>query len=165
MKKILVGVLVIVAALGGTLILAGCASMGAASGTASMNAADMAGVKDLAQRFVDSINRKDLDGTMACIWNSPEMIWVSFGTVIRGYDGFRGGMSQMFSSNETVNIAVNDIAYVPVGDAVMAVGTASIEMQPKNGPSQRIVERWTDVERKVNGRWVYVLDHTTLLPK
>jgi len=29
--------------------------------------ADLDGAKDLAKRFVDSINRKDLDGTMACI--------------------------------------------------------------------------------------------------
>jgi len=164
MKKTLVGVLVIVAALVGMLVLAGCASTGAA-GAASISAADMAGVKDLAQRFVDSINRKDLDGTMACIWNSPEMIWVSFGTVIRGYSGFRSGMAQMFTDNDTVKIAVNDISYVPVGNAVMAVGTATIDLQPKSGPSQHIVERWTDVERKIDGRWVYVLDHTTLVPK
>jgi ketosteroid isomerase-like protein len=162
MKKTLVGVLSIVMALAGALVLTGCASTGA-GGAASISATDMAGVKDLANRFVDSINRKDLDGTMACIWNSPDMVWVSFGTVIRGYEGFRGGMTQMFSNNETVRIVVNDISYVPVGNAVMAVGTATIDMQPKNGPSQRVVERWTDLERKINGRWVYVLDHTTLL--
>lgn len=164
MKKTLVGGLAIAIALAGSLVLAGCASTGA-GGAASVSAADMAGVKDLADRFVDSINRKDLDGTMACIWNSPDMIWVSFGTVIRGYEGFRAGMTQMFSNNETVRIVVNDISYVPVGNAVMAVGTATIDMQPKSGPSQRVVERWTDVERKINGRWVYVLDHTTLLPQ
>ena len=164
MKKTLVGVLVIVTTLAGALLVAGCASTGAV-GAASISATDMAGVKDLAQRFVDSINRKDLDGTMACIWNSPDMLWVSFGTVIRGYDGFRSGMSQMFANNETVKIVVNDISYVPVGDTVMAVGTATLDMQPKSGASQRIVERWTDLERKINGRWVYVLDHTTLLPQ
>jgi ketosteroid isomerase-like protein len=164
MKKTLMGVLVIATALAGMLLLAGCASMGAAGG-ASISATDMAGVKDLAQRFVDSINRKDLDGTMACVWNSPDMIWVSFGTVIRGYSGFRNGMAQMFAANETVKIVVNDISYVPVGNAVMAVGTATIDMQPKSGPSQRVVERWTDVERKIDGRWVYVLDHTTVVPQ
>jgi ketosteroid isomerase-like protein len=164
MKKILVGVLMIAVAAAGMQFLAGCARSEAAAG-GSLSAADLAGVKDLAQRFVDSINRKDLDGTMACVWKSPDMIWVSFGTVIRGWDGFRDGVSQMFTSNETVKIAVTDISYVPVGDAVMAVGTATIDMQPKSGASQHIVERWTDVERKIDGRWVYVLDHTTLVPK
>jgi hypothetical protein len=28
-----------------------------------------------------------------------------------------------------------------------------------------MVERWSDLRRKIDGRWVYVLDHTTVLPK
>jgi ketosteroid isomerase-like protein len=71
----------------------------------------------------------------------------------------------MFESNEKVTIAVTDISYVPAGESVMAVGTATIDLQPKSGPAQHIVERWTDVERKIDGRWVYVLDHTTLVPR
>jgi hypothetical protein len=47
----------------------------------------------------------------------------------------------------------------------MAVGTATIDRKPKSGPNQHIVERWTDLERKIDGRWVYVMDHTTLVPK
>jgi ketosteroid isomerase-like protein len=135
-------------------------------GVTSITADDLAGAKDLGQRFVDSINRKDLDGTMACVWNSPKMLWVSFGTVIWGYDGFRNGMKQMFDGNETVKIAVTEISYVPIGNVILAVGTATIDLQPKGGgAAQHIVERWTDVERKVDGRWVYVLDHTTMVPK
>jgi ketosteroid isomerase-like protein len=161
MKKTIVGVLVVVTMLAGVMFLSGCASTGGIIATS-----DLADVKDLAQRFVDSINRKDLDGTMACVWNSPQMIWVNFGTVVWGYDGFRNGLSQMFENNQTVRIAVTDISYVPAGNEVMAVGTATIDLQPKSGgASQHIVERWTDVERKIGGRWVYVLDHTTLVPK
>jgi ketosteroid isomerase-like protein len=159
MKTSLLRVLVIAAFAAGIFGLAACATTG-------VTQSDLAGAKDLAKRFVDSINRKDLDGTMACVWNSPEMIWVSFGTVVRGYDGFRGGMQQMFSQNDKVSIAVTDISYVPVGDVIMAVGTAAIDLQPKDGgQSQHIVERWTDLEKKIGGRWVYVLDHTTLVPQ
>jgi ketosteroid isomerase-like protein len=159
MNKALLRVIVIGTLIIGLFMLVGCASAG-------VTKADLAGAKDLARRFVESINRKDLDGTMACVWNSPDMIWVNFGTVVRGYDGFRGGLAQMFAQNEKVKIEVNEISYVPVGDLIMAVGTATIDLQPKGGsPSQHIVERWTDLERKIDGRWVYVLDHTTLVPK
>jgi ketosteroid isomerase-like protein len=165
MKKSLPGILVAVSLIAGFCLLAGCATSGGAV-KASVTAADIADAKDLAQRFVDSINRKDLDGTMACVWNSADMIWVSFGTVIRGYDGFRNGMKQMFDSNDTVKIAVTEVSWVPVGSEIMAFGTATIDLQPKGGgASQHIVERWTDVEHKVNGRWVYALDHTTMVPK
>jgi ketosteroid isomerase-like protein len=159
MNKALLRVFVVGTFIVSLLLLAGCVSSGKTT-------ANLEGAKDLARRFVDSINRKNLDGTMACIWNSPDMIWVSFGTVIRGYDGFRNGIAQMFDQNETVKIAVTDISYVPVGDMIMAVGTATIDLKPKGGsPSQHIVERWTDFEKKIDGRWLYLLDHTTLVPK
>jgi ketosteroid isomerase-like protein len=138
----------------------------AACATTGVTKADLDDAKDLAKRFVDSINHKDLEGTMACIWNSPQMLWVNFGTVVWGYDGFRNGMVQMFEQNETVKIAVTDISYVPVGDMIMAVGTATIDLQPiSRGPAVHLVERWSDLEKKIDGRWVYVLDHTTPVAK
>ena len=159
MKKTMFRIFVIGILVAGILGLAACATTG-------VTKADLDGAKDLAKRFVDSINRKDLDGTMACIWNSPQMLWVNFGTVVWGYDGFRSGLGQMFEQNDTVKIAVTDISYVPVGDMIMAVGTATIDLQPKGGgPPVHVVERWTDLEKKIDGRWVYVLDHTTPVPK
>ncbi len=147
-------------------VIAAAALLPAVCATTGVTKADMEGAKDLAKRFVDSINRKDLDGTMACIWNSPEMIWVNFGTVVWGYEGFRNGLGQMFSQNDTVKIAVTDVSYVPVGDMIMAVGTATIDLEPKGGGAAvHVVERWTDLAKKVDGRWVYVLDHTTPVPK
>ena len=159
MNKTFLRFVVIAVLVGGALVLSSCATTG-------VTKADLADAKDLASRFVQSINQKDLDGTMACVWNSPEMVWVNFGTVVRGYDGFRGGLAAMFDNNDTVKIAVTDISYVPVGNMIMAVGTATIDLQPKGGgASQHMVERWTDLEQKIGGRWVYVLDHTTLVPK
>ena len=72
----------------GILGLAACATTGVAQEPCRPGRAP----RTWRKRFVDSINRKDLDGTMACIWNSPELIWVNFGTVVWGYDGFRNGM-------------------------------------------------------------------------
>ena len=159
MNRTMLRIFVIGIVAAGILGLAACATTG-------VTKADMDGAKDLAKRFVDSINRKDLDGTMACIWNSPQMLWVNFGTVVWGYDGFRKGLGDMFSQNETVKIAVTEISYVPVGDMIMAVGTATIDLQPKGGGAPvHVVERWTDLEKKIDGRWVYVLDHTTPVAK
>ena len=41
---------------------------------------------------------------------------------------------------------------IRVGESVFAVGTATYEMKAKDGTSQQITERWTDVRRKVEGR-------------
>jgi len=147
-------------------VLAAAAFLPAACATTGVTKADMDDARNLAKRFVDSINRKDLDGTMACIWNSPQMLLVQFGTVVWGYDGFRSGMSQTFAQNDAVKIIVTDISYMPVGNMIMAVGTATVDLQPKGGGAPvHVVERWTDLEKKIDGRWVYVLDHTTPVPK
>src|SRR3989304_4510380 len=100
MRKTMFIIVVVSIFVTGIFLLAGSAATGA-SKTKSLSKADLAAVEELAGRFVDAINRKDIDGTMACVWNSPDLIWVSFGTVIRGYDGVHSRFSQMFAQNET----------------------------------------------------------------
>ncbi len=122
-------------------------------------------VKDFAQRFCDAFGRKGLDGVMDCFWDSPDLIMVLFGNVQRGAEAVRADLAQFFEQNESIKLTVNESSSVPVGDAVMTVGTATCELKPKNGPSTQVVEVWTDLARKIDGRWVYVLDHTTPIPK
>jgi ketosteroid isomerase-like protein len=124
-----------------------------------------AGAEDLVQRFTQAMSRKDLDGAMSCFWDSPELIVVLFGNVQRGYDSVRSGIAAMFEQNETVKLRINEISYVPVGGMIMAVGTATYDLKPKGGPAIQLVERWTDLEAKIDGRWVYVLDHATMVPE
>jgi hypothetical protein len=64
-----------------------------------------------------------------------------------------------------VRLGIDEVSHVPVGDGVVAVGTATYDLQAKDGSVVRIVERWTDFRRQINGRWVYVLDHAHELPK
>ncbi len=165
MKTRFLGFLVMVAALAGTLALAGCASTGASAG-GPISPADMAEVKALVNTFTAAMSSKDLDGAMSCFWKSPELVVVLFGNVERGYDAVRAGIAQMLAQNETVKLTVNEISYVRMGEMIMAVGTATYDLTTgiASEPMQ-IVERWTDLERKIDGRWVYVLDHATMLPK
>jgi len=143
----------------GTLMLAACATTG---GTKP----DLTEAQKLGNRFTEAMSHKDLDGAMSCFWNNPDLIVVLFGNVQRGYDTVRAGIAQMFAQNESVKLVVNEISYVPIGDMIMAVGTATYDLKPiGGGPSQQIVERWTDLEKKIDGRLVYVLDHATMVPK
>jgi ketosteroid isomerase-like protein len=131
----------------------------------AMRPADRAAAEELGRRFTEAMSRKDLDGAMSCFWNSPELIVVLFGNVQRGYDSVRSGIAAMFEQNETVKLTINEISYVPAGNMIMAVGTATYDLKPKGGPAMQLVERWTDLEQRIDGRWVYVLDHATMVPK
>ena len=148
----------------GTFII-GILLLGACATTKSLSAVDLAEAKDLDRRFTEAMSRKDLDAAMACFWDSPDLIVVLFGNVLHGAETVRGGIAQMFEQNESVKLTINEVSYVPVGDGVMTVGTATYDLKPKNGPSMQIVEVWTDLKQKIDGRWVYVLDQATMVPK
>ena len=121
--------------------------------------------KDLDWRLCEAMSRKDLDALMAFFWDSPDLIVVLFGNLLRGEEAVRASIAQMFKHNESIKVTILESRSVPVGDAVMTVGTATYDLKPKNGTSVQIVEVWTDLIRKIDGRWVYVLDHATMIPE
>jgi len=131
----------------------------------SLSVADLAEVKELDRRLCEAIGRKDVDAAMACFWNSPELVAVIGGNVQQGPAAVRSGFEQLFDQNESIRLEVNQVAYVRSGDGVIGVGTATFDLKPVTGQRQRLVERWSDLRRKIDGRWVYVLDHTTMVPK
>jgi len=160
MKRATLRVLGLWILIAAALLPAACVTSGGA-----LSPSDRAAVEDLVQRFTEAMSRKDLEGAMSCFWNSPELIVVLFGNVQRGYDSVRSSIAAMFEQNETVKLTVNEISYVRVGSMVMAVGTATYDLKPKGASAMQLVERWTDLEKKIGGRWVYVLDHATMVPK
>ena len=144
----------------GILVLAGCATTGA-----GRTPPDVAEAKALNQRFVDAMSSKNLDAAMSCFWNSPDLILVLYGATVRGYESCKAGIAKMFADNDSVKLDVNEVTYVPIGDMWMAVGTATYTLQPKGGATTKLVERWTDLEREIGGKLVYVLDHATIVPE
>ena len=91
----------------------------------------------------------------------PDLIVIMWGTVIRGADAFRRAVKDMFDKNEMIKLDVNEVTHLTAGDGVIGVGTATYQLHPLDGPHQEIVEKWSDLRRKIHGRWVFVLDHAT----
>ena len=127
---------------------------------------DLQAQRELDEAFCSAMSRKDLDGVMRCLWEDPNLVVVLWdATVYRGWDAIRAAAQQLFDTFPVVRLGIDEVSHVPVGDGVVAVGTATYNLQAKDGAVVRIVERWTDLRRQVNGRWVYVLDHAHELPK
>lgn len=131
----------------------------------SPSKADFAEMKDLDRRLAEAIMRKELDAVMECFWNDPDLVIMLNGTVFRGPDAARAAFKELFDQNESIDLEVNEVTHVPTGDGVIGIGTATYGLKPPDGPRQLVVERWSDLRRKIDGRWVYVLDHTTHLPE
>jgi uncharacterized protein (TIGR02246 family) len=126
---------------------------------------DLGDAKDLDRRFGEAMSRKDLDAAMACFWDDPSLVVVLGGNVHRGPEEVRAAIKEIFDQNKSIRVVVNEITYLPSGDGVIGVGTATFHLEPPSGPRMLMVERWSDLRRKIDGRWVYVLDHTTVVPK
>ena len=126
---------------------------------------DLKSQRELNDAFCSAMTRKDLDGVMRCLWHDPNLVVVLFdATVYRGWDAVRDAVQQLFDTFPKVRLEIDEVSHVPVGDGIVAVGTATYSLQAADGSAVRIVERWTDLRRKVDGRWIYVLDHAHALP-
>ena len=131
----------------------------------ALTEADLAEAKDLDRQLTEAFARKDLDAAMACFWDDPNLVVALNGDVRRGPDAVRAAIKEMFDQHESISLEVNEVTHLPSGDGVIGVGTATYDLKPASGPRQLMVERWSDLRRKVDGRWVYVLDHTTVIPE
>ncbi len=148
--------LLLTLAAAGTVVVFGCATQ--------PGAADLAAAKELDRQFADAMSRKDLGAAMACFWKSPDLVVVVFGDVARGPEKVQAGIAQLFFKNASVKLTVNEAAYVPAGSEIVTYGTATYMLTQADGTFLEIRERWTDVKRKIAGRWVYVLDHASIVP-
>jgi len=120
--------------------------------------------ENLDQRFIEGMSRKDVEQVMSCFWNSPDLVLVTFdGSVYRGYDNVRKAVEKLFAQAESLSLVINEVSHIPQGESILAVGTATYEMTTIDGIHQTVRERWTDIRRKEDGRWVYVLDHAHAL--
>lgn len=127
--------------------------------------ADLTEAKDLDRRLTEAFSRKDLEATMACFWNDPDLVVILNGKVHRGPDAVRVSITEMFDQNESIRVRVDEVTHILSGDGVIGVGTATFEMKPVDGSHRLMIERWSDLRRKIDGRWVFVHDHTTVLPE
>jgi uncharacterized protein (TIGR02246 family) len=80
----------------------------------------------------------------------------------RGTAAIRAMYTGMLSGNTISNTSI-DAAYQTVGDLSVGFGTATLTMTPKaGGAPQTMTVRVTAVAKKINGKWLYVVDHASV---
>jgi ketosteroid isomerase-like protein len=121
----------------------------------------MAANARLDRRFCEAMSNKDVEGVMGCLLDSPGLVVVLYGKVLRGPAAVRQSLTQLFSGVRTVHLEIDDVKHWNMGETVFAAGTATYDTEARDGTRSKLKECWTDARRKVGGRWVYVLDHAT----
>jgi ketosteroid isomerase-like protein len=120
--------------------------------------------RQLDNRFLAAMSNKDVEAAMACFLDSPDLVVVLYGSVLRGPAAVRQFLMDLFSRMRTVRMEINEVSHWSLGETVFAVGSATFEMEALDGTTSALKEYWTDARQKVAGRWVYVLDHATQIP-
>jgi uncharacterized protein (TIGR02246 family) len=130
----------------------------------SLTGTDLLDNLELERLFCEGMAQRNVEQVMSCFWNSPGVIFVDFeANVFLGSDNVRKVIEGFLAQFESLHLVIDEITRFRAGETVLAVGTATYEMQMKDGTSRRVTERWTDVRVKADGRWVYAMDHIHLL--
>ena len=114
----------------------------------------------LSHNFITAIEAGNIDGVMECIWNSPNFIFVNEkGEISRGWNKMKVVISGLINATEWRKLTINEISSFRSGDAVYSVGLATWNFKLKDGPEIKFNEVWTDVAKRINGKFVYIVDH------
>lgn len=131
--------------------------------------------EDLPKPLLDEMNafgaqvstafwNKDIDAIMACYSKSPDVQLIALGEYFRGPEAVRQATLAVFAFPGTIRNECLSIKYTRVGELIFVVGTERNTFTPADGsPGFTMDLIWSDVRKKINGKWVMLLNHVTLL--
>jgi uncharacterized protein (TIGR02246 family) len=119
------------------------------------------GVKAVDEAWMAAAKRGDVDAVVGlyapdATYYPPDM------KEIRGTAAIRKSYADWFAAMTITEITI-DSKYQTAGDISFGYGLATLTMQPKAGGSaQTITVRVTAAARRINGKWLYIVDHASV---
>ncbi|UWX04651.1 nuclear transport factor 2 family protein [Pseudoxanthomonas sp. NC8] len=109
--------------------------------------------------FKAGFEANNADAVAAC-YAEDAIIWFPGGPAAKGRAAIREGFAHFFGGYTVKGIEMTEIGQEGVGDARVAWGTYVIRTADKaSGAESSTSGRYTDVQKKIDGRWLYVVDH------
>lgn len=109
--------------------------------------------------FIAAMKAADADAVSMC-YAEDGIIWFPGGPMARGRAAIRDGFAHFLASNIIKDVQLDDIGQETMGDTRVAWGTYAITMEDKVSHAVSIERgRYTEVQKKIDGRWLYIVDH------
>ena len=110
--------------------------------------------------FAKGFEASDADAVAAC-YAEDAIIWFPGGSMAQGRQAIRDGFAHFFTEMTIKDVAMRDIGHVMgEGDTRTAWGTYEIRAVVKASGAEVVQSgRFTDVTKKIDGRWLYLVDH------
>ena len=105
------------------------------------------------------INANNADAVAAC-YAEDAIIWFPGGTMAKGRTAIRDGFAHFLGGFLVKDVEMMTIGHEAVGDTRVAWGTYAIRVVNKETQAETMQRgRFTDVQKKIDGRWLYTVDH------
>jgi uncharacterized protein (TIGR02246 family) len=122
-----------------------------------------AGAEDVsaADCFIKGFEAGDAEAVTAC-YAPDAVLWIPGAPMAKGKQAIRAGFAGYFAAYKVKDMSIVPLGSKALGDEVVTWGTYTIVASAKaTGVESTVTGRFTDVSRKIDGRWVYLVDHAS----
>ncbi|WEN14243.1 nuclear transport factor 2 family protein [Rhodanobacter sp. AS-Z3] len=103
----------------------------------------------------------DADAVAKC-YAADAVFWLPGVPTMRGRAAIREGYAGFFADIKVKSAKLVEMGRFAHGDEVSTWGTFTVvSMSKKDGKEMTEHGRYTDVSRRIDGRWVYLVDHAS----
>ena len=109
--------------------------------------------------FLAGMKANDADAVANC-YAQDAVIWFPGGPMAKGRTAIRDGFAGYMSTVTIKDATLTQIGEEAMGDTRVAWGNYAITLVDKTSGKQTVENgRYVDVQKKIDGRWQYIVDH------
>jgi uncharacterized protein (TIGR02246 family) len=103
----------------------------------------------------------DADAVAQC-YAPDAVMWLPGAPMMQGRDAIRAGYADFFAASTIKSVTLNELGQVSHGNEASSWGTFTVvAVSKKDGKETTESGRYTDVSRRIAGRWQYLVDHAS----
>jgi uncharacterized protein (TIGR02246 family) len=111
--------------------------------------------------FLRGFKAGDADAVAAC-YAADAVLWIPGQPMAKGTQQIHDSLAGYFAAYTIKDMTITKLGGSEVGDDAVAWGTFTIVAIARDtGKESTEVGRYVDVSRKIDGKWVYVVDHAS----
>lgn len=138
---------------------------GLIAGAASLSAAEPTGTEALDAAWTKAMKAGDVNAVMACYANDA-VLWFPGSAEARGEKAIRDEYTGFFGANTVTDITITNAHHETHQNLSVGWANFSMTMQPKAGGAPATMHgRYTEVAKKIDGKWKYVADQASADPQ
>jgi uncharacterized protein (TIGR02246 family) len=111
--------------------------------------------------FLPAFKASDADAVTAC-YAEDAVLWIPGQPMAKGREAIHAALAGFFAMVSIKDMTITPMGGSTVGDDATSWGTfVLVAVDRKSGAESTEVGRYVDVSRKIDGKWVYVVDHAS----